>query len=190
MAEVHVVLDLGSPASQTLWVEMRWLPDQPVQRWTLPVWTPGSYTVRDPSQHLHSLSLEQTGQALVPTRRSPSSWQVDCECNQPLILRYALEARQLTVRTNLLDPSFASLCLSAVVMLVEGQRWTPHRMKVVTPSHWSVACPLPNHDDGYVAEDFDHLVDAPVHAGVIDTRSLTVREQPHHLVLIGAPPSG
>ncbi len=190
MPEVHVVLDLGCPASQTLWVEIRWLPQQPVQRWTLPVWTPGSYTVRDPSQHLHSLSLEQAGQALTPTRRSPSSWQVDCECNQPLILRYALEARQLTVRTNLLDPSFASLCLSAVVMLVEGQRWTPHLLKVVTPSHWSVACPLAQQDGDFVAEDFDHLVDAPVHAGVMDTLSLTVREQPHELVLIGAPPSG
>ena len=114
---------------------------------------------------------------------------MDCECNQELTLRYALEARQLTVRTNC-STVLASLCLSAVVMLVEGQRWSQHLLKVLAPSHWSVACPLPNHDDGYIAEDFDHLVDAPVHAGVMDTRSLTVREQPHELVLIGAPPCG
>ncbi len=190
MAEVHVVLDLGSPASQTLWIEMCWMPKQSVQRWTLPVWTPGSYTVRDPSQHLHSLSLEQAGVSLSPTRSSPSSWQVDCQLNEPLTLRYALEARQLTVRTNLLDPSFASLCLSAVAMLVEGQRWNAHLLKLIAPPDWSLACPLPQRDGAYIAEDFDHLVDAPVHAGALNISTLKVREQPHELVLIGTPPSG
>ena len=116
MADVHVALDLGSPASQLLWVELRWSPTQPQQTWTLPVWTPGSYTVRDPSQHLHSLTVEQAGQVLVPRRRSPETWDLECRVSEPITLRYALEARQLTVRTNHLDPVFASLCLSAVVM--------------------------------------------------------------------------
>ena len=190
MADVHVALDLGSPASQLLWVELRWSPTQPQQTWTLPVWTPGSYTVRDPSQHLHSLTVEQAGQVLVPRRRSPETWDLECRVSEPITLRYALEARQLTVRTNHLDPVFASLCLSAVVMLVEGQRWNPHALDVLLPASWSVVCPLPRTNGSFLAEDFDHLVDAPVHAGELQVETLNVRKVAHELVLIGTPPSG
>ena len=190
MADVHVALDLGSPASQLLWVELRWSPTQPQQTWTLPVWTPGSYTVRDPSQHLHSLTVEQAGQVLVPRRRSPETWDLECRVSEPITLRYALEARQLTVRTNHLDPVFASLCLSAVVMLVEGQRWNPHALDVLLPASWSVVCPLPRTNGCFLAEDFDHLVDAPVHAGELQVETLNVRKVAHELVLIGTPPSG
>ena len=190
MADVHVALDLGSPASQLLWVELRWSPTQPQQTWTLPVWTPGSYTVRDPSQHLHSLTVEQAGQVLVPRRRSPETWDLECRVSEPITLRYALEARQLTVRTNHLDPVFASLCLSAVVMLVEGQRWNPHALDVLLPASWSVVCPLPRTNGSFLAEDFDHLVDAPVHAGELQIETLNVRKVAHELVLIGTPPSG
>ena len=190
MADVHVALDLGSPASQLLWVELRWSPTQPQQTWTMPVWTPGSYTVRDPSQHLHSLTVEQAGQILVPRRRSPETWDLECRVSEPITLRYALEARQLTVRTNHLDPVFASLCLSAVVMLVEGQRWNPHALDVLLPASWSVVCPLPRTNGSFLAEDFDHLVDAPVHAGELQVETLNVRKVAHELVLIGTPPSG
>ena len=190
MADVHVALDLGTPASQLLWVELRWSPTQARQTWTLPVWTPGSYTVRDPSQHLHSLTVEQAGEVLVPRRRSPETWDLECHVSEPITLRYALEARQLTVRTNHVDPVFASLCLSAVVMLVEGQRWNPHVLEVLVPSSWSVVCPLPRNNNSFWAEDFDHLVDAPVHAGELHVEMLNVRTVSHELVLIGSPPSG
>ncbi|WP_114992845.1 M61 family metallopeptidase [Synechococcus sp. UW179A] len=190
MADVHVALDLRVPASQLLWVELRWSPTQPRQTWTLPVWTPGSYTVRDPSQHLHSLSVEQAGQTLVARRRSPETWELECRVSEPITLRYALEARQLTVRTNHVDPLFASLCLSAVVMLVEGQRWNQHLLQVLLPTAWSVVCPLPQNNGFFLAEDFDHLVDAPVHAGELHVETLRVREVSHELVLIGTPPAG
>ena len=190
MADVQVALDLGTPASQLLWVEMRWSPSERRQAWTLPVWTPGSYTVRDPSQHLHSLTVEQAGKPLIPRRRSPETWELECQVSEPITLRYALEARQLTVRTNHIDPVFASLCLSAVVMLVEGQRWNQHALEVSLPASWSVVCPLPESNGCFLAEDFDHLVDAPVHAGALQVKTLNVRKVSHELVLIGTPPSG
>lgn len=190
MAEVQVALDLGNPASQLVWVEIRWCPTQPQQSWTLPVWTPGSYTVRDPSQHLHSLTVEQAGEALIPRRRSPEIWELECQVSEPITLRYALEARQLTVRTNHLDPVFASLCLSAVVMLVDGHRWDRHVLQLLIPDAWTVVCPLPQTNGSFLAKDFDHLVDAPVHAGELHVETLKVRDMTHDLVLIGTPPSG
>ena len=156
----------------------------------MPVWTPGSYTVRDPVQHLHGLELLQGGKQLKPRRMTPSSWQVCLSNLEPLCLRYRLEARQLTVRTNHLDPDFASLCLSAVVMQVDGERWSPHQLQLQLPDHWHGHVPLPLRSGGYWSEDFDQLVDSPVHAGPFQAIPFEVKGFRHSLVLIGAPPMG
>ena len=192
MAGVNIQLDLTSPGTQTIGVALHWTPQQSVQTLSLPVWTPGSYTVRDPSQHLHSLSAVQGDRVLDLERRSPERWEFSCASGEPLCIRYRLEARQLTVRTNHLDPDFASLSLPAVVMLVEGERWNEHCLQVSVPEHWSVAVPLSHDAIGsvYLAKDFDQLVDAPVHAGTFHPERLCVRGHDHELILIGSPPSG
>ena len=128
MSDVRIAIDLCDPACQQLRVKLIWTPRVLHQTWLMPVWTPGSYTIRDHAQHLHSLQLEQSGR-LIPTKRAtPSSWTASLTDLEPLCLSYVLEARQLTVRTNHLDPDFASLCLPAVVMLIEGERWNPHHL--------------------------------------------------------------
>ena len=128
--DVHLRLDLSDPASQTIGVEMVWAPETLRQVFQMPVWTPGSYTVRDPSQHLYGLTLQQGESPLSPRRLSPSRWCIQLSSLEPLRLRYQLAARQLTVRTNFLDPEFASLCLSAVAMQVDGKRWSPHHLEL------------------------------------------------------------
>ena len=192
MAGVNIQLDLTNPATQTIGVALHWTPQLSLQTLSLPVWTPGSYTVRDPSQHLHSLSAVQDDRVLHLEQRSPERWEFICHPGEPLCIRYRLEARQLTVRTNHLDPDFASLSLPAVVMLVEGERWNEHRLQVSGPEHWSVAVPLPQDSIGsvFLAKNFDQLVDAPVHAGTFHPERLSVRGHDHQLILIGSPPFG
>ncbi len=192
MAGVNIQLDLTNPATQTIGVALHWTPQLSLQTLSLPVWTPGSYTVRDPSQHLHSLSAVQDDRVLHLEQRSPERWEFTCHPGEPLCIRYRLEARQLTVRTNHLDPDFASLSLPAVVMLVEGERWNEHRLQVSGPEHWSVAVPLPQDSIGsvFLAKNFDQLVDAPVHAGTFHPERLSVRGHDHQLILIGSPPFG
>ena len=185
---MHLCLDLREPASQTLQVSMRWTPSNPRLTWQLPVWTPGSYTVRDPSQHLHSLSLHQGDRRLHPTRLSPSRWSIDLQSLEAVCLRYRIEARQLTVRTCHLDPEFASLCLSAVAMEVGGFRWEPHTLEILHPDAWRAFVPLPTRNGRWVADDFDQLVDSPVHAGDLNEIPFQVNGCRHSLLLIGSPP--
>jgi predicted metalloprotease with PDZ domain len=187
---VTLRLDLCDPASQTIAVQQSWIPRHRLAQWQLPVWTPGSYTVRDPVQHLHSLSASQGDAPRPLRRRSPSSWSAEVDPGTPICLTYQLEARQLTVRTCFLDPEMASLCLSAVAMLVEGERWTEHRLELRLPVAWQAHVPLPLASGYYHAEHFDALVDSPVHAGPFPAQTFAVQGCRHELVLIGAPPQG
>lgn len=190
MDGVRISIDLCEPARQQLKVKLEWTPRVHHQSWLMPSWTPGSYTVRDHAQHLHSLQLQQSGRAIRCKRVAPSCWTAELLNLDPVCLTYTLEARQLTVRTNHLDPDFASLCLPAVVMLIDGERWNPHHLQLCLPNGWLGHLPLPRVDDGYEAKDFDHLVDAPVHAGPFDSRPFTVCGHQHELLTIGEPPMG
>ena len=190
MDGVRISIDLCEPARQQLQVKLEWTPRVHHQSWLMPSWTPGSYTVRDHAQHLHSLQLQQSGRAIRCKRVAPSCWTAELLDLDPVCLTYTLEARQLTVRTNHLDPDFASLCLPAVVMLIDGERWNPHHLQLCLPIDWLGHLPLPRVDDGYEAKDFDHLVDAPVHAGPFDSRPFTVCGHQHELLTIGEPPMG
>ncbi|MDB4346261.1 PDZ domain-containing protein [bacterium] len=190
MDGVRISIDLCEPARQQLKVKLEWTPRVHHQSWLMPSWTPGSYTVRDHAQHLHSLQLQQSGRAIRCKRVAPSGWTAELLNLDPVCLTYTLEARQLTVRTNHLDPDFASLCLPAVIMLIDGERWNPHHLQLCLPTDWLGHLPLPRVDDGYEAKDFDHLVDAPVHAGPFHSRPFTVCGHQHELLTIGEPPMG
>ena len=169
---------------------MEWTPQWNRQILQLPVWTPGSYTVRDHAQHLHSLRLSNASTDQKVRRVSPSRWLCELTTLEPLTLTYAIESRDLTVRTGLLDPDFASLSLASVAMEIEGFRWMPHHLEVSAPSHWQVHLPLESSVRGWLAKDFDALIDTPLHAGPFAVKPFTVHGHRHELLLIGAPPSG
>jgi len=186
---VDVQLDLSDPASQSIKVSLSWMPRSKCQHWSLPIWTPGSYTVREHVQHLHSLNLIQGSTELTVQRVCPSGWKIELDSLETLTLSYVILARQLTVRTCYLDPDFASLCLAAAVVEIDGHRWSPHQLKVSLPVSWKAYIPLLG-EGSFYAEDFDHLVDAPFHAGCFQSHHFDVNTNKHQLVCIGDPPMG
>ena len=68
---VQIRLDLSHPETQTIAVSIEWTPQSQRQTFQLPVWTPGSYTVRDHAQHLHSLQLHYPRRERPVLQRSP-----------------------------------------------------------------------------------------------------------------------
>ena len=137
---VDVHLDLTEPGEQSIKVTVRWTPSTHRLILKFPLWTPGSYTVRDPVQHLHSLRLSSATGPVACRRLAPNRWLVDLKDLSALELTYVIEARDLTVRTAHLDPDFAAISLAAVVMEVEGCRWMRHRLAVTAPAAWTVHC--------------------------------------------------
>ena len=73
------------------------------QKLTLPVWIPGSYLVREFSQHLQHLSATQGGEALAVKQLDKHRWQVDNDGQRTLSLRWEVYAFDASVRTAFLD---------------------------------------------------------------------------------------
>lgn len=184
MVDVH--LDLRQPQSHRLTVRLLLQPRQRHLRLRLPAWTPGSYLIRDYVRQLESLQVLQAGVALPVRRLEPATWQVELSADQELEIHYAVMATELSVRTAHLDQDHGFLPLAAIVLEVEGERWSPHALTVALPQGWQPFLPLPRLEDGrWLAADFDALVDAPLEVGPHRVEALEVLGVPHRWVTWG-----
>ena len=180
-----VRLDLGDPQCHLLAVTIELEVPRPPGCLRLPAWTPGSYLIRDYVRHLEGLEVV-CGQEPCPIRRlGPASWQLDLagRVGEPLRIQYRLMATELSVRTCHLDGDHGFFALAAVVLEVEGERWSPYRLEIAQPPDWQAFVPLPQDGDGaWLARDFDQLVDTPLELGPHRCDRFAVAGVPHRWV--------
>ncbi|MCP9850088.1 M61 family metallopeptidase [Cyanobium sp. Morenito 9A2] len=152
-------------------------------RFRLPAWTPGSYLIRDYVRHLERLEVWQGGRSLAVRTVAPAAWEVQATGHQPVEIRTQTLATELSVRTCHLNGQHGFLALAAIALQVEGERWSPHRLRLELPEGWEPFVPLPREADGcWIAPSFDALVDAPVEVGPHVSHSFAVLGVPHRWV--------
>lgn len=171
-------------------VELRFPARPHAQRLRLPAWTPGSYLIRDYVRTLEGLQAELAGQPLPLRRTGVAEWLLEAgalDAAEALVtLRYRILATELTVRTCHLSDEHGFLPLAGVVLLVEGERWSPHSLELLLPPGWQGFIPLPEDGQGrLIARDFDQLVDSPLEAGPHPEHRFVVEGVPHRWVTWG-----
>ena len=160
-----------------------------------PVWTPGSYLVREYGRQVQELTATTgSGERLPWTKTAKNIWQIDlgdravggCDVR----VRYRLFCNELTVRTNHVDSSHAYLNGAPSFFFIPG--WTDRAIgiSIDLPDGWRVATPLtPMGGDGtgqrFVAANFDRLVDSPIEAGTHELTEFQVLGKPHQIAIWG-----
>ncbi|MCP9805398.1 M61 family metallopeptidase [Cyanobium sp. T1B-Tous] len=187
-------LDLTACHQHLVRVRLSHTPTRPSLGFTLPGWTPGSYLIRDYVRQLEGLTVVQAGQSLEPRRLTPSRWQLELPTLEPLEISYTLLAADLTVRTCHLNGDHGFLALAAVLLELDGERWSPHALQLNLPPDWQAFVPLPPPDragsEGWVAATFDQLVDTPIEVGPHRSHPFQVAGVPHRWVTWGADLAG
>lgn len=159
-------------------------------RFSLPVWTPGSYLVREYARHVQDVQALGQTQPLTIEKITKNSWEVIVPPNQAAVtVTYRVLATELTVRTNHLDQTHGYFNPAALLMMVEGWQNHPHYVTIVPAYfHWRVATPLPlvtGTTHTYQAHTYDELVDSPFEVGEHQRFEFTVADKPHSVVIWG-----
>ena len=135
----------------------------------LPVWTPGSYLVREYAKHLQDFDAKDNSDQSLPwQKQGKNHWRVQTSNTHKLTIHYRLFAHELTVRANHLDTTHGYFNPGATLMYLPGWEQTSITLTVTPPDNWHVATPLPSVSDApytFLAEDFDTLVDSPFEIG-------------------------
>lgn len=178
----------------------------------MPVWTPGSYLVREYARHLQDLEVwDDQGHRLSWQKLSKNTWQLpgDPTCTQPITLQitYRIYAYELTVRTNHLDPTHGYFNGAALFLYCPDRRWDPLTLTIIPPyPEWQIATSLlqwkPSPDSAsipgaidpinasrsgqtFLAHNYDELVDSPVEIGIHRSIDFEVQGKPHRFVVWG-----
>lgn len=154
-------------------------PATPVELW-MPVWTPGSYLIREYARHLQDLEVRDAEGNPVPWRKTKkNTWEAGPGGDGDLRVTYRIYGRELSVRTNWIESDFALLNGAPTFLAVRGREAGPHRIRIEIPRSWAgVWTALPGGeaeaapDPGashraftFTAADLDELVDSPILAG-------------------------
>jgi predicted metalloprotease with PDZ domain len=132
----------------------------------LPVWTPGSYLVREFARHLEAVSAaDGPGRPLPVERLDKHRFRIWTGGAAAVTIRWRVYANELTVRTSHLDASHGFVSPAGVFLGVRGREAEPHRLVVSPPPGWQVATALEGGPTEFTASHYDELIDSPLELG-------------------------
>ena len=161
----------------------------PAEVLVMPVWTPGSYMVREFARNVQDfVAVNASGGTLPWEKINKSSWRVVTNGSRDWRVTYRVYANELSVRTNQLNSDHAFWNNAALLMYLEGFLNSPSTLQILAPQPWRVATglpPAPGPKNTFRAENFDILYDSPVEVSSFKTLSFDVKGVPHRIVIDG-----
>lgn len=155
----------------------------------MPVWTPGSYLIREFERHVQDFAAsDASGRSLKWEKVNKNSWRIATNGSRDWRASYRVYANELSVRTNELNSEHAFWNNAVLLIYPEGLLNAPSTLHVLAPQPWKVATglpPVPGHKNTFRAENFDILYDSPVEVSNFKTLSFEVKGVPHRIVIDG-----
>ena len=159
------------------------------ERLVLPVWTPGSYMVREFARHVQDFAAKDAaGQPLKWEKTNKDTWRVITNGAREWHATYRVYANELSVRTSELNSDHAFWNNATLLMYLEGFLKSPSTVRVLAPDVWKVATGLPvvpGQKNTFRADNFDILYDSPFEASDFKTLVFNVKGVPHRIVIDG-----
>jgi predicted metalloprotease with PDZ domain len=153
----------------------------------MPVWTPGSYLVREFSRHLEDVrAADPSGRRLAVVKSEKNRWKVTTGGAPTVVVTYKVYAREMSVRTNWVESAFALVNGAPTFLTLTDLSPRRHEVILTLPAAWkrsmTALAPMPGGDHRYVAPDYDTLVDSPILVGNPAVYEFTVDGKRHYLV--------
>ncbi|HYW72007.1 MAG TPA: PDZ domain-containing protein [Pyrinomonadaceae bacterium] len=166
----------------------------------MPVWTPGSYLIREFEKNVQDFAADAGGRPLEWTKLNKNTWSVKTNGARQWRVFYRVYANEFSVRTNELNADHAFWNNAALLMYPEGGINQPSTLTVIAPQGWKIATGLPPATNAAVnpganqspanvstfqAENFDILYDSPFEVSNFKQIDFDVRGVPHRIVIDG-----
>ena len=165
-----------------------------VQEFKLPVWTPGSYLVREFSKNLNQVrAIDAQGKELAVKKKAKNAWEVQCNGAASYTVFYEVYAFELSVRTPFLDNTHGFVAGAGVFMYTEETRNQLGVIKIYPHASFKkVSTALAPADfksepgcQTFVFKDYDQLVDSPIEIGNQQEFSFMATGVRHRVAMYG-----
>lgn len=156
----------------------------------MPVWTPGSYLVREYSRHVESVeACDADGADLTVQKIDKNTWRIKAGKANMVTFSYRIYGFEVSVRTNFIDDSHAFLSPAATFMYVDGMLDHPVDVTVIPHASWSKISTgletVAGKPNTFHAADFDILFDSPIEVGNQDVFTFEAAGVLHEIAMVG-----
>lgn len=157
----------------------------------MPVWTPGSYLVREYARHAESVAAcDEDGNLLEVKKINKNTWRISSNHLDKVVFNYRLYGFEVSVRTNFIDDSHAFLSPAATFMYVDGMLDHPAEVSIHPHANWSKVSTGLEKVEGseftYYAPDFDILFDSPIEIGNQEIFTFMASGVEHEVAMVNA----
>ena len=156
----------------------------------MPVWTPGSYLVREYSKNVEFFQVFEADESkkIVHKKSSKNTWKIEHK-GKDILVKYAVYANEGKIRMSYLDEDHAFIMANTVLMYVNDLKEKSSIVKLNIPKKWkhiSTSLSEINGKPGsYYAPNYDILVDSPIEIGNHDIIEFTAAGVPHEIAMQG-----
>ncbi|WP_316831430.1 M61 family metallopeptidase [Pedobacter aquatilis] len=155
----------------------------------MPVWTPGSYLVREFEKSVEGFTASASGKTLKVEKVRKNIWRVFSAKANNIKINYRVYAFEISVRTPFIDESHAFLSPTGIFMHPAGMIKSPSTVKIIPFNTWSKVStgltPVAGQQFTYTAPDFDWLYDSPIEVGNQDTFEFMAAGVRHEVAMYG-----
>ena len=158
----------------------------------MPVWTPGSYLVREYARTVEGIEAIAAGseERLAIDKTRKNRWTVQTGGAERVGVRYRVYSRALSVQSSFVDDEIAVLNGAATFITVREELARPHDVLFEPAEGWehSITSLRPHADDRahhYLAETYDELVDSPIVLGSPELHDFEVEGVSHRFANFG-----
>lgn len=155
----------------------------------MPVWTPGSYLVREFAKSVENFGATVAGKPVKTEKVTKNTWRVYNAKADAVSINYRVYAFEISVRTAFIDASHAFLSPANIFMYPAGMIKTPSTVKIIPFGNWDKVStglsPVAGQKFTYTASDFDVLYDSPIEVGTQDIFEFTAAGVKHEVAMYG-----
>ncbi|WP_345949780.1 peptidase M61 [Mucilaginibacter sp. PAMB04274] len=155
----------------------------------LPVWTPGSYLVREFSKNVESFTAQSGSKPVSVTKTRKNVWQLNTQGLSSVKVKYRFYAFEISVRTAFIDVTHAFLSTSGMFFYPEGGLNLPSTIKIKPYKNWnkvSTSLEMVNNDPFTVkSPNYDILFDSPIEVGTQDVFDFKVGDTHYEVAMYG-----
>lgn len=132
---------------------------------SMPVWTPGSYLIREFSRNVRFLKASEGGKPLDVQKVSKNSWRIS-GVRKRVRVEYDVYAHEHTTNSSYIGSEHATINGASVFLFPEGMETGEIEVRINRPKGWKkMSTGLPKRDGKLYAKNYDTLVDSPIEVG-------------------------
>jgi len=192
MSQNTIHFEISFPEPQAHYVDVRMDIsgiDQDGLELVMPVWTPGSYLIREFSKNIEGFKACSEGKPILHRKLRKNSWFIGTKNFTAITVKYRVYAFEVSVRTSFVDISHAFLSPTGIILYPEGMLHLPSTVRIIPAAHWkkiSTGLENLNHDPYcFYAPNFDTLYDSPFEIGNQHIFNFTAAGVSHEVAMYG-----